>query len=213
MPSTQRPTWASWLCFFFNDTPTTEIYTLSLHDALPISHANTGLSETSSTELATDVNRSDAIHVQKCAARSSPESSIWGNASRTARVRCRSRVASPNVTGSTSTSRQNAIATAGAAANRTIGPAYVVARTATMRTTSGDMGGGNLMERRAIVSPELPSLLVGLTFGRPMRLRLALCVAMACIVSALTGGGLLSAQEASPYLPLPHRGVPDVEPP
>src|SRR5438105_10708170 len=24
------------LCFFFNDTPTTEIYTLSLHDALPI---------------------------------------------------------------------------------------------------------------------------------------------------------------------------------
>ena len=26
-----------WLCFFFNDTATTEIYTLSLHDALPIS--------------------------------------------------------------------------------------------------------------------------------------------------------------------------------
>src|SRR5438034_7556553 len=26
------------LFFFFNDTPTTEIYTLSLHDALPISH-------------------------------------------------------------------------------------------------------------------------------------------------------------------------------
>src|SRR5258708_10146913 len=25
------------LCFFFNDTVTTEIYTLSLHDALPIS--------------------------------------------------------------------------------------------------------------------------------------------------------------------------------
>src|SRR5436190_16015729 len=25
------------LLFFFNDTPTTEIYTLSLHDALPIS--------------------------------------------------------------------------------------------------------------------------------------------------------------------------------
>ncbi len=24
-------------CFFFNDTATTEIYTLSLHDALPIS--------------------------------------------------------------------------------------------------------------------------------------------------------------------------------
>src|SRR3712207_7773889 len=26
------------LCFFFNDTATTEIYTLSLHDALPVSH-------------------------------------------------------------------------------------------------------------------------------------------------------------------------------
>ena len=28
----------SWcdVCFFFNDTATTEIYTLSLHDALPI---------------------------------------------------------------------------------------------------------------------------------------------------------------------------------
>src|SRR6266404_2709431 len=33
-------------CFFFNDTATTEIYTLSLHDALPIAcpngHANAG---------------------------------------------------------------------------------------------------------------------------------------------------------------------------
>src|SRR5256885_12775668 len=28
----------SYLFFFFNDTATTEIYTLSLHDALPISH-------------------------------------------------------------------------------------------------------------------------------------------------------------------------------
>src|SRR6267378_3077084 len=27
------------VCFFFNDTATTEIYTLSLHDALPISYA------------------------------------------------------------------------------------------------------------------------------------------------------------------------------
>ena len=29
-----------WLIFFFNDTATTEIYTLSLHDALPISQAS-----------------------------------------------------------------------------------------------------------------------------------------------------------------------------
>src|SRR2546421_4042320 len=28
---------SSWVFFFFNDTATTEIYTLSLHDALPIS--------------------------------------------------------------------------------------------------------------------------------------------------------------------------------
>src|SRR3990167_2187054 len=28
--------------FFFNDTATTEIYTLSLHDALPISHVDWG---------------------------------------------------------------------------------------------------------------------------------------------------------------------------
>src|SRR3989442_2416108 len=30
---------SSYSFFFFNDTATTEIYTLSLHDALPISHA------------------------------------------------------------------------------------------------------------------------------------------------------------------------------
>src|SRR2546429_9983444 len=30
------------LFFFFNDTATTEIYTLSLHDALPISHQAAG---------------------------------------------------------------------------------------------------------------------------------------------------------------------------
>src|SRR5476649_3091973 len=31
-----------WLFFFFNDTATTEIYTLSLHDALPISFSANG---------------------------------------------------------------------------------------------------------------------------------------------------------------------------
>src|SRR3712207_7463183 len=34
MSSSTRVT--CYLCFFFNDTATTEIYTLSLHDALPI---------------------------------------------------------------------------------------------------------------------------------------------------------------------------------
>jgi len=42
--------WEAFLCFFFfffNDTATTEIYTLSLHDALPISStAPAGLSFT-----------------------------------------------------------------------------------------------------------------------------------------------------------------------
>src|SRR3712207_6849308 len=33
----------SFLFFFFNDTATTEIYTLSLHDALPISQRDTAL--------------------------------------------------------------------------------------------------------------------------------------------------------------------------
>src|SRR5947209_18514962 len=32
------------LCFFFNDTATTEIYTLSLHDALPILFRNAAIS-------------------------------------------------------------------------------------------------------------------------------------------------------------------------
>src|SRR3712207_8958025 len=36
--------WVVALFFFFNDTATTEIYTLSLHDALPISSARTGRS-------------------------------------------------------------------------------------------------------------------------------------------------------------------------
>ena len=37
-------------CFFFNDTATTEIYTLSLHDALPISDY-VGLNDTEETAL------------------------------------------------------------------------------------------------------------------------------------------------------------------
>src|SRR5687768_18569303 len=46
-----RPSFTTWraarflsvLCFFFHDTATTEIYTLSLHDALPI--CSSGLTE------------------------------------------------------------------------------------------------------------------------------------------------------------------------
>src|SRR2546427_3069865 len=39
MSLTSRPRPTASGSFFFNDTPTTEIYTLSLHDALPISRA------------------------------------------------------------------------------------------------------------------------------------------------------------------------------
>src|SRR3712207_8269257 len=38
------------MCFFFNDTATTEIYTLSLHDALPI-YLSGGLSPVASLSL------------------------------------------------------------------------------------------------------------------------------------------------------------------
>src|SRR3712207_7260238 len=37
------------LCFFFNDTATTEIYTLSLHDALPIFDMGGNVSEWTSS--------------------------------------------------------------------------------------------------------------------------------------------------------------------
>mgnify|MGYP002527011716 CR=1 FL=1 len=36
----EREAWCEYCFFFFNDTATTEIYTLSLHDALPISDLN-----------------------------------------------------------------------------------------------------------------------------------------------------------------------------
>src|SRR3712207_9125282 len=39
--ATMRPSVANVFFFFFNDTATTEIYTLSLHDALPISIPST----------------------------------------------------------------------------------------------------------------------------------------------------------------------------
>src|SRR3712207_7215275 len=38
--------------FFFNDTATTEIYTLSLHDALPISRPSTSVFESAAGALA-----------------------------------------------------------------------------------------------------------------------------------------------------------------
>src|SRR5476651_2911256 len=48
------------LCFFFfNDTATTEIYTLSLHDALPISTMPPGLDTCVFANSGTEANRSE----------------------------------------------------------------------------------------------------------------------------------------------------------
>src|SRR5256886_12362444 len=47
---------ASWTFFFFNDTATTEIYTLSLHDALPISTSANAGTAYSFTPTAADPN-------------------------------------------------------------------------------------------------------------------------------------------------------------
>src|SRR5688572_31934921 len=46
--------------FFFNDTATTEIYTLSLHDALPISGADPG--RTAASRIALHAWRLDFAH-------------------------------------------------------------------------------------------------------------------------------------------------------
>src|SRR3712207_6921044 len=46
------------LFFFFNDTATTEIYTLSLHDALPIFPGSAALAEPSAAELEKRIEKS-----------------------------------------------------------------------------------------------------------------------------------------------------------
>src|SRR2546430_14467282 len=47
--------------FFFNDTATTEIYTLSLHDALPIFGGGTDLGSKQGTDIHTQMNFSFAV--------------------------------------------------------------------------------------------------------------------------------------------------------
>src|SRR2546429_749716 len=56
-----RVSYPHFLFFFFNDTATTEIYTLSLHDALPISQA-----ELPHTKKGTSAPRSSAM---RCSSR------------------------------------------------------------------------------------------------------------------------------------------------
>src|SRR3712207_9134915 len=52
------------LIFFFNDTATTEIYTLSLHDALPIYVAD-HLAAAALVEVDVEVRHRDPVGVQK----------------------------------------------------------------------------------------------------------------------------------------------------
>src|SRR2546427_3950704 len=48
--------------FFFNDTATTEIYTLSLHDALPISHAGVPGIAPLQTVVTIELHAGDVAH-------------------------------------------------------------------------------------------------------------------------------------------------------
>src|SRR2546429_6761646 len=53
----------SGLCFFFNDTATTEIYTLSLHDALPISSARKAGRISYTTDAGEAIRAGEAIFI------------------------------------------------------------------------------------------------------------------------------------------------------
>src|SRR6266542_3424360 len=52
-----RPSFTSYFCIFFlNDTATTEIYTLSLHDALPISSCTATTCSTNTSPVRTSTS-------------------------------------------------------------------------------------------------------------------------------------------------------------
>src|SRR3712207_8961874 len=70
--------------FFFNDTATTEIYTLSLHDALPISIRSSSRRPSSPTTStpATCVSPSTSPSTSTCCVRSS---CVWGSTLRSDR--------------------------------------------------------------------------------------------------------------------------------
>src|SRR3712207_9459072 len=64
-------------CFIFNDTATTEIYTLSLHDALPISSSSVARTSTTS-----DVRLSDRDARDHCTDPTTPPASATTRAAR-----------------------------------------------------------------------------------------------------------------------------------
>src|SRR5258707_15150947 len=61
----------SFFFFFFNDTATTEIYTLSLHDALPISRDSSSLINFTRTRVRSANSTSCASSTSRSTARSS----------------------------------------------------------------------------------------------------------------------------------------------
>src|SRR2546430_8264605 len=74
MPTAQRALINS--LFFFNDTATTEIYTLSLHDALPISMKGTGTPEVGACALELNRLADDAHEDRKSTRLNSSHSQI-----------------------------------------------------------------------------------------------------------------------------------------
>src|SRR3712207_8998141 len=64
------------LFFFFNDTATTEIYTLSLHDALPIC-SNTRSSWRATASWRTREGRAGTAAASGCAASCGPSGTQW----------------------------------------------------------------------------------------------------------------------------------------
>src|SRR2546426_3451874 len=58
--------------FFFNDTATTEIYTLSLHDALPISHHDEGTAVAIAVAIEVRLRRGHDDHCRRGIIREGP---------------------------------------------------------------------------------------------------------------------------------------------
>src|SRR2546425_3958748 len=63
---------STFLFFFFNDTATTEIYTLSLHDALPISGVRTAATAPAAPGAAPPVRSGGSRRTPRCGSPSVP---------------------------------------------------------------------------------------------------------------------------------------------
>src|SRR2546426_1734487 len=74
----------SFFFFFFNDTATTEIYTLSLHDALPISPPARRRRRSTSARPRSGAGRADARR-PACAA-AAPAATCWGTDRKSTRL-------------------------------------------------------------------------------------------------------------------------------